>query len=65
MYICICNALTERAISAAVRDGAESPTQIFAKLDCAAQCGKCLPMLREKVRGMPPDPAGRPVIAVE
>jgi bacterioferritin-associated ferredoxin len=65
MYICTCNTLTECAVSTAVRDGAASATQIFAKLDCAPQCGKCLPVLRERVRSASPGMAGRPVIAAE
>ena len=65
MNVCTCNALSEREISWAVRDGAASPTQVFASLNCAPQCGKCLPMLRDAVRAGLDDLDGRPVIAAE
>ncbi len=51
MYVCICNALTEKQVRATVRDGAVSAASVFARLDCAPQCGKCLAMVRDMVLG--------------
>ena len=41
MYICICNAVTEREIRHAVELGANSFSQISCALDVGTGCGKC------------------------
>jgi len=41
MYICICNAVTEREIRQAVELGAESFQQVSCELGVATCCGKC------------------------
>ncbi len=60
MYVCTCNDLTERAVADAARSGAAAVSQIYAALDCAPQCGKCLPRIREILAAASQD-AGRPV----
>ncbi len=47
MYVCVCNSLTERAVADAARSGTDAVSQIYAALDCAPQCGKCLSRIRE------------------
>ncbi|MGG5807774.1 (2Fe-2S)-binding protein [Falsiroseomonas sp. CW058] len=51
MYICNCNALTDKQISAAVAGGADRPREVYAACGCKAQCGCCtgtiLAMVRE------------------
>ncbi|MDA5194695.1 (2Fe-2S)-binding protein [Govanella unica] len=44
MYVCICNALSEKAVrSVAQREGGPSTTsEIFRCLGAAPQCGKCI-----------------------
>ena len=49
-YVCTCNALTEKAVTEAVRTGAGAVSRIYAALDCAPQCGKCLPRIRDILR---------------
>lgn len=41
MYVCICNAVTEREIRAAVEQGATSMRRLKRDLGVAASCGKC------------------------
>jgi bacterioferritin-associated ferredoxin len=41
VYICNCNALTDKQIAAAVAAGAERPRDVYAACGCQAQCGCC------------------------
>lgn len=41
MFICICNAITERDVQAAVADGADSLSDLQAQLGIATSCGCC------------------------
>lgn len=41
MFICICNAITERDVQAAVADGAGSLSDLQAQLGIATCCGCC------------------------
>lgn len=44
MYVCICNALSEKAVRAVAQreGGAASTSEIFRCLGAAPQCGKCV-----------------------
>jgi bacterioferritin-associated ferredoxin len=57
MYVCICNALTERHVSALLDQDVRTPSAVYRRLGCVPQCGKCvseiLSMLRSQCsRGM-------------
>lgn len=56
MYVCICNAITDRHVQAAATAGATRPKEVFAACGCDAQCATCtreiLALLRQGV--MPP-----------
>ena len=41
MYICICNAVTEREIRFAVEEGCTSLRRVSKELGVATGCGKC------------------------
>ena len=41
MYICICKAVTDGQIRAAVEDGVTSMSGLRDSLGCTGQCGKC------------------------
>ena len=41
MYICICKAVTDGQIRAAVEDGVTSISGLRKTLGCSTQCGKC------------------------
>lgn len=47
MYICICNAITERQIIQAYNDGACSMRALRNKLGVADCCGRCAPAARD------------------
>lgn len=58
MYVCICNALTDRQIIGAIRKGIEDPAEIYASLGALPQCGKCMPTVHDLVRQHRPAAAG-------
>jgi len=41
MYVCICNAVTERAIRELVSEGYHSLNEIQALTGCSDTCGRC------------------------
>jgi bacterioferritin-associated ferredoxin len=56
VYICICNALTDRDIhDATIEGGARRPLEVFQACQCRVQCGTCvrklLALVKETVAG--------------
>jgi bacterioferritin-associated ferredoxin len=47
MYVCICKAVTDSAIRAAVGEGASSLRELSARTGCSTQCGRCVQTVRE------------------
>lgn len=45
MYVCVCNALNERAVRDAVNRGATTPGQVYRALGVKPRCGKCADMI--------------------
>lgn len=45
--ICDCNRLTRADVVAAIAAGARRPTEVYARCGCAAQCGRCLDIIRD------------------
>lgn len=41
MYVCVCNAVTEKQVRAAVQEGVYSLRELSAKLGVATCCGCC------------------------
>ena len=41
MYVCLCQAVTDRQIKEFVNDGAGTFEDVFKELGVASQCGKC------------------------
>jgi bacterioferritin-associated ferredoxin len=67
MYVCICNAVTDRQIRAAVADGARSMRDLRRELGVCSCCGKCGPAARELLAEAAPverRPRGFPTITV-
>lgn len=51
MYVCLCHALTDRQVRAAIdQGGAGTPAQVFRRLGCAPCCGKCIPCVADMTR---------------
>ena len=57
MYICICNAVTDREIRGAVAGGARCLADLKAMLAVATCCGRCADSAQGIVREMSPAPA--------
>ena len=55
MYVCLCNAITDRQVRAAAAAGATRPKEVFASCSCGAQCATCtrtmVAILREGAGG--------------
>ncbi|MCA1683280.1 MAG: (2Fe-2S)-binding protein [Actinobacteria bacterium] len=50
MYACLCRAVSERNVRAAVADGATTVAQVRAACGAGTGCGGCLPALRRLLR---------------
>ena len=47
MYVCVCNAVTERELSAAIDAGASTVKALNQQLGIGAQCGACVGCAKE------------------
>lgn len=47
MYVCICNAVTERDIGCAVAEGCDSLRELREQLGVGAGCGRCASCARD------------------
>ncbi len=56
MYICICNALTDRDVKSAIQTGASSVPKVYSANQCKPQCGKCGCSIRNLLREMKTSP---------
>ncbi len=45
MWVCLCKAVNDRQIRAAINDGARSPEEIAARCRATTGCGGCLPLV--------------------
>ena len=50
MYICLCNAITEKAVRECARKGACSLEQLSSELGVGAGCGRCCECAKEVLR---------------
>lgn len=50
MYVCICNAVTERHIDSAIADGCRSLRQLREQLGVGACCGRCTGCARDVLK---------------
>lgn len=56
MYICLCNALTDRQLRRAAEAGATRPADAYAACGCRAQCGSCVKAVLGLLRDASPVP---------
>ena len=42
MYICICNAISDKDIKDAIDNGANTPGKVYKFCRCSVQCGRCV-----------------------
>lgn len=52
MYLCICQAVTESEIDAAIDAGARSVDALRERLAAASCCGACVAPIEEKLQGL-------------
>jgi len=50
VYICLCNALTDRDLQPHVAGGSNSLSMVYRACGCQPQCGKCVPFVRQMLR---------------
>lgn len=50
MYVCVCNAVTERHIGDAVAEGCRSVRELRERLGVGACCGRCTACARQVMR---------------
>lgn len=51
MYICLCNGFTDQQVRCHADAGCGSVSEVYRRLGCAPQCGKCVPVVREILKG--------------
>ena len=51
MYVCICNAVTDKMIRAAAAEGAMSLDDLTRMTGCAGVCGSCAELAEEVLHG--------------
>lgn len=47
MFVCSCNALTDKEVIAACRGSARSPAAVYRCLGCRPRCGTCLKTIQK------------------
>lgn len=50
MYVCLCNALTDRDVRQHIGGAACSVSMVYRACGCAPQCGKCVPFVLQMLR---------------
>lgn len=49
MYVCLCRAVTDKAIKQAVENGCDSFREVRDELDVGTCCGMCVPETRQLI----------------
>lgn len=57
MYVCVCKAVTDKQIKAAINDGVHSRKQLFQCLGMGGECGKCVKHARQLLDENLPKPS--------
>lgn len=69
MYVCVCNAVSERAIRQAVANGTQTLEGLRMRTGCGTCCGCCEPMveqiLNESLSGAMSPPDDRNVVHLD
>jgi bacterioferritin-associated ferredoxin len=50
MYVCICNALTQRQVREAIENRPRDVAAVYRYHDCQPQCGRCVPEVRAMLK---------------
>ena len=65
MYVCVCQAIREREVAAAVRAGARRPSDVFRACGKAPQCGGCAADMRQHISRVTSEEAAASVLAAD
>jgi bacterioferritin-associated ferredoxin len=65
MYICVCQAIRERDVAAAVQRGARRPVDVFRACGKAPQCGGCTADMRRHIGRIANEEAAANVLAAD
>ena len=49
MIICICNAISDKAINSAVTNGANTPSLVYKSCGAKPQCGGCSEYIKQEI----------------
>lgn len=49
MYVCVCNAITDREVHAALAGGAVGADEVFRHCDAEVRCGRCVATMRSMI----------------
>jgi len=50
MYICLCNAISDRDLHPHIAGGCGSVSMVYRALGTEPKCGKCVPFVRQALR---------------
>lgn len=56
MYVCLCNALTERQMRQAAQSGDGSTLGVYQACGTQPRCGKCMPLVEGILRDVSAEP---------
>lgn len=57
MYICVCNALTDKQVEFAITSGCRRPNDIYSQCGTKPQCGRCAERMLELLEATDIQPA--------
>lgn len=63
MYVCICNAITDRDVRAQAQGECSTVSAIYRSLGTKPKCGKCVPLVRQLMRQVVELPGAEPAAA--
>ena len=49
MIICVCNAISDKAITTAITSGANTPSLVYRSCCAKPQCGSCSEYIKEEI----------------
>jgi bacterioferritin-associated ferredoxin len=64
MYVCLCNAITDRDFRAHAADQDSTVSMVYRSLGTKPKCGKCAPYVKQLLRQMVELPSPRLIPAV-
>ena len=64
MYVCLCNAITDREFRACAADENCTVSTVYRSLGTKPKCGKCVPYVKQLLRQVIEIPHPQPAAAV-